>query len=190
MQQRAVMAEGAPPRYQSQHWSSPAAPVWHLRSWWQQSSPQPARNFSAQHSRSFWLVRRHLLPVSLRAVKQERPVPQGPSNTTSSVLNMPRAWRRSRSILRRMSAAPLAGEVEAARVYTLGTVRSRDPAATLALLLPHLPRFGITRLANVTGLDRVGIPVYQAIRPNSRGLSLSQGKGIDATAAKVSALME
>nr|UXE46072.1 hypothetical protein Hi04_10k_c5591_00012 [uncultured bacterium] len=79
---------------------------------------------------------------------------------------------------------------DGARLYRRGTVRSRDPAATLSLLLPHLDRYGITRLANVTGLDRIGIPVYQAVRPNSRGLSLSQGKGVDEAGAQVSALME
>jgi ribosomal protein S12 methylthiotransferase accessory factor len=55
---------------------------------------------------------------------------------------------------------------------------------------PHLRRFGITRVANVTGLDHVGIPVVLAIRPNARSLSLSQGKGVDLQAAKVSAIME
>jgi ribosomal protein S12 methylthiotransferase accessory factor len=89
-----------------------------------------------------------------------------------------------------MSVAPPIDVADGARLYTSGTVRSRDPAATLRLLLPHLDRYGITRLANVTGLDRIGIPVYQAIRPNSRGLSLSQGKGVDPIAAQVSALME
>jgi ribosomal protein S12 methylthiotransferase accessory factor len=49
---------------------------------------------------------------------------------------------------------------------------------------------GITRLANVTGLDRIGIPVYTAIRPNSRSLAASQGKGFDPDSAKASALME
>jgi ribosomal protein S12 methylthiotransferase accessory factor len=69
-------------------------------------------------------------------------------------------------------------------------MRTRTVAETLALLLPLLPRFGITRLANVTGLDTIGLPVYQAVRPNSRSLSVSQGKGLDATTAKVSAVME
>jgi ribosomal protein S12 methylthiotransferase accessory factor len=45
-------------------------------------------------------------------------------------------------------------------------------------------------LANVTGLDAIGMPVYVAIRPNSRGLSVSQGKGIDRDSAKASAMME
>ena len=49
---------------------------------------------------------------------------------------------------------------------------------------------GITRLADITGLDVIGIPVVQAIRPNSRGLSVAQGKGLDLDAARASALME
>jgi YcaO-like protein with predicted kinase domain len=49
---------------------------------------------------------------------------------------------------------------------------------------------GITRLGNVTGLDRIGIPVAVAVRPNSRSVSVSQGKGLDLTQAMASALME
>ena len=49
---------------------------------------------------------------------------------------------------------------------------------------------GITRLANVTGLDRLGLPVVNAFRPNSRSLSVSQGKGLTLAAAKASAAME
>lgn len=48
----------------------------------------------------------------------------------------------------------------------------------------------MTRLANVTGLDYLGIPVFMSIRPNSRSLSVSQGKGVDDDAAMASALME
>jgi YcaO-like protein with predicted kinase domain len=70
------------------------------------------------------------------------------------------------------------------------TTRTRSAADTLSLLLPLLPRFGITRLANITGLDTIGLPVYQAVRPGSRSLSVSQGKGTDATTAKISAVME
>jgi ribosomal protein S12 methylthiotransferase accessory factor len=49
---------------------------------------------------------------------------------------------------------------------------------------------GITRLANVTGLDRVGIPVVMAVRPNSRSLAVAQGKGVSLAAARASAAME
>jgi YcaO-like protein with predicted kinase domain len=71
-----------------------------------------------------------------------------------------------------------------------GTHRSRSPEDTLRAYRPLMSRMGITRLANVTGLDVVGIPVFMCVRPNSRNLSVSQGKGLDATSAKVSALME
>ena len=49
---------------------------------------------------------------------------------------------------------------------------------------------GITRVANVTGLDDIGLPVVTVTRPNSRSLAVAQGKGIDLPAAKASALME
>jgi ribosomal protein S12 methylthiotransferase accessory factor len=49
---------------------------------------------------------------------------------------------------------------------------------------------GITRIANVTGLDSLGIPVVMVCRPNSRGLAVSQGKGFTLDAAKASGLME
>lgn len=52
------------------------------------------------------------------------------------------------------------------------------------------PEAGVTRIANVTGLDRLGIPVVAVYRPNARSLAVSQGKGISLTAAKVSGLME
>jgi ribosomal protein S12 methylthiotransferase accessory factor len=74
--------------------------------------------------------------------------------------------------------------------HRAGTHRVCSPAETLTRITPLLPHFGITRLADITQLDRLGIPVYQAIRPSTRNLSVSQGKGLTADAAKVSALME
>jgi ribosomal protein S12 methylthiotransferase accessory factor len=71
-----------------------------------------------------------------------------------------------------------------------GTLRARGAAETLAWLRPLLPRFGITRLANVTGLDHIGIPVWMCVRPNGRSLSVAQGKGVTTELAQASALME
>ena len=68
--------------------------------------------------------------------------------------------------------------------------RIRSAQATLAAIEPRKHLFGITRVADVTGLDRVGIPVAIAIRPSARSVAVSQGKGIDLASAKVSALME
>lgn len=74
--------------------------------------------------------------------------------------------------------------------YTDGTHRVCSPAETIARYWPRAAALGITRLANITGLDVIGLPVWVAVRPNSRGLSTSQGKGFDAASAKASALME
>ncbi len=51
-------------------------------------------------------------------------------------------------------------------------------------------RIGISRLANLTGLDRIGFPVVAAIRPISRNLTVSFGKGPTLEHAKLSAIME
>ncbi|MEM1287301.1 MAG: YcaO-like family protein, partial [Pseudomonadota bacterium] len=68
--------------------------------------------------------------------------------------------------------------------------RTVAPSATLARFSPLMDSCGITRIANVTGLDSVGIPVALAVRPNSRSVAVSQGKGLSWPAAKASALME
>jgi ribosomal protein S12 methylthiotransferase accessory factor len=74
--------------------------------------------------------------------------------------------------------------------YFLGTHRIRSPEATWRWIEPWLPRAGITRVADITGLDSIGLPVFQAVRPASRNLSVSQGKAMTPMAAKVSAVME
>ncbi|MCE9667487.1 YcaO-like family protein [Myxococcus stipitatus] len=71
-----------------------------------------------------------------------------------------------------------------------GTHRCVSPAQTLERVRPLMPVMGITRVANVTGLDTVGIPVVMVTRPNSRSLAVSQGKGLTLEAAKASGLME
>lgn len=71
-----------------------------------------------------------------------------------------------------------------------GTRRARLPTDTLARLSPRLREFGITRVANVTGLDTVGIPVVMVVRPNGCSLSVTQGKGCDLPLAKASGIME
>lgn len=78
----------------------------------------------------------------------------------------------------------------AVKVHTTGTHRIVAPEQTLARVAPFLPVMGITRVANVTGLDEVGIPVVMVTRPNSRSVSVSQGKGVTLAAAKASGVME
>ena len=74
--------------------------------------------------------------------------------------------------------------------YRHGTYRTIHPRDTLRRFAPRMMDAGITRLADVTGLDWIGVPVYQAVRPLSRNLSVSQGKGLTHLQAKVSAMME
>jgi YcaO-like protein with predicted kinase domain len=90
----------------------------------------------------------------------------------------------------RLLVADAIAETAVPKKFRQGTHRTVAPSETLARLRPFAPRMGITRLGNVTGLDRIGIPVAVAVRPNSRSVSVSQGKGLDLTQAMASALME
>jgi ribosomal protein S12 methylthiotransferase accessory factor len=74
--------------------------------------------------------------------------------------------------------------------YWHGTHRAVAPETTWQRIRPHFSRLGITRVAVITRLDVVGIPVVMVSRPNSRSLSVSQGKGIDLCHARVSGAME
>ncbi|HWX16536.1 MAG TPA: YcaO-like family protein [Chthoniobacterales bacterium] len=76
------------------------------------------------------------------------------------------------------------------KVLREGTHRSQNVEVTLRHVLRLAPIMGITRMANVTGLDSVGIPVVMVCRPNSRSVAVSQGKGIDLASARASGLME
>ncbi len=78
----------------------------------------------------------------------------------------------------------------ALKAFKRGTHRTTAPDDTLARVASAARQIGITRLGNVTGLDRIGIPVTVAVRPNSRSFSVSQGKGLGLSQALASALME
>ncbi|WP_163995277.1 YcaO-like family protein [Pyxidicoccus caerfyrddinensis] len=71
-----------------------------------------------------------------------------------------------------------------------GTHRVVTPTETLERVRRLMPVLGITRIANVTGLDTIGIPVVMVARPNARSLAVSQGKGLTLDAARASGLME
>ncbi len=74
--------------------------------------------------------------------------------------------------------------------YVHGTHRIRSPDETWRWVCPLFDQVGITRVADVTRLDRLGIPVYQAVRPASLNLAVSQGKAVSEAGARVSAVME
>jgi ribosomal protein S12 methylthiotransferase accessory factor len=77
-----------------------------------------------------------------------------------------------------------------AKRFRLGTHRILAPEETWQRIRPLLAEAGISRVGEVTALDRLGIPVFQAVRPASRNVSVSQGKGATREAARVSAAME
>jgi len=64
------------------------------------------------------------------------------------------------------------------------------PDAALVRLMALRETLGITRIADITGLDRIDIPVVQAVRPFSLSNVVSQGKGASLTDAAISAIME
>lgn len=74
--------------------------------------------------------------------------------------------------------------------FHAGTHRCITPAETAARVAPHLASMGITRVADVTGLDIIGLPVVMVCRPNACSLAVAQGKGLTMDAARASGLME
>lgn len=73
------------------------------------------------------------------------------------------------------------------------TGQHREVAATETLerVAPFLDRVGVTRIADITGLDRLGIPVFNAVVPRSADvLSVYNGKGLTPADARASAVME
>ncbi|QSQ23954.1 YcaO-like family protein [Pyxidicoccus parkwayensis] len=93
-----------------------------------------------------------------------------------------------RNTLREPEAAP--SSAGTSKRFRLGTHRVVSPQQTLERVRRLMPALGITRIANVTGLDTIGIPVVMVARPNARSLAVSQGKGLTLDAAKASGLME
>ncbi len=78
----------------------------------------------------------------------------------------------------------------AAKCYWHGTHRTASPGETWERVKPYFKPIGLTRVANITGLDRIGVPVTLSIRPNSCSVVTSSGKGTTLEAAMVSAAME
>ncbi|WP_407423702.1 YcaO-related McrA-glycine thioamidation protein [Methanobrevibacter sp.] len=76
--------------------------------------------------------------------------------------------------------------------YFEGTHRVIAPSKTIEINEDKLKTAGITRIADITDLDRIGLPIYTAIRPTAEegAVSIYGGKGISKDHAKASAMME
>lgn len=80
------------------------------------------------------------------------------------------------------------------KTYYEATHRVRLPEETLAWVIPLREAAGITRVSDITKLDRLDIPVFIAERPGVdlylENVSVYNGKGLTREQAKASALME
>jgi ribosomal protein S12 methylthiotransferase accessory factor len=65
-----------------------------------------------------------------------------------------------------------------------------DPDTYLRRLLPICRQAGITRIADVTGLDRLRLPVAQTVRPAALSEVTSLGRGRSIAQAAIGAIME
>lgn len=77
------------------------------------------------------------------------------------------------------------------KVNGSGAHRECASEQTYQRIRPYFRHIGITRVADLTGLDRVGIPVYDAIVPRANDVICAyHGKGLTPIDAKTSAVME
>jgi ribosomal protein S12 methylthiotransferase accessory factor len=75
------------------------------------------------------------------------------------------------------------------KAFRIGTHRTVNPEETVRRLNTLRIELGITRVADVTGMDRVGIPTSMAVRPSARSAAVTHGKGVTPIAAKAAALI-
>jgi ribosomal protein S12 methylthiotransferase accessory factor len=71
-----------------------------------------------------------------------------------------------------------------------GGVRTTTIDETERRLVAVLPKVPVTRLTDLTPLDPLGLPIFAAVTPLARDLTVHSGKGLDSRSARVSALME
>lgn len=75
-------------------------------------------------------------------------------------------------------------------IASSGSVSPLDAEQCLRALLPHCRAAHITRVGDLTGLDRLGIPVVQCVRPAALSEVTSLGKGRCRAEAAIGAIME
>lgn len=73
------------------------------------------------------------------------------------------------------------------------THRIVAPEDTIKRIQPYMRRIGVTRIADTTGLDTLGMHIFSAIRPTDAdldGISVYNGKGLTKADSKAGAMME
>lgn len=72
------------------------------------------------------------------------------------------------------------------KAYRNETQRAVAPEETLSRVEPKAAESGITRIADITNLDRIGIPVFSCMRPTALEGAISVYNGKGATDRKAS----
>jgi ribosomal protein S12 methylthiotransferase accessory factor len=82
--------------------------------------------------------------------------------------------------------------IDKSHIYIRGTQRVLGEETTLERAKSGLNRIGVTRVAGITDLDRIGIPVITTVRPSAAegAISIYSGKGSTENQARISAMME
>lgn len=82
--------------------------------------------------------------------------------------------------------------VRTAKYARYGVSHVSKSEDTIRRITPLLALAGVTRVGEITHLDRIGIPNFVAVRPRDRGSAISyyNGKGCTVAQARVSAIME
>lgn len=90
------------------------------------------------------------------------------------------------------AAAFLGDALSTAKATRSAGHRIRNVTQTSRIAEDRLRPLGITRIADITGLDVLGIPVFNSVRPAAAegNLTVTSGKGLTRQASRVSAMME
>lgn len=73
---------------------------------------------------------------------------------------------------------------------TIELLRTIEPVQLAAQVKLLAEAVGVSRVTDITRMDRLGLPVFISIRPRGRLLHVHAGKGLTPDAARVGALME
>lgn len=79
---------------------------------------------------------------------------------------------------------------ESATIRLGSSLRNRTSRQTCEIAAGYMSRLGISRVTQITRMDRLGLPVFASVRPRSLTLRVNAGKGIAEMDAKAGALME
>lgn len=70
------------------------------------------------------------------------------------------------------------------------SLRLQSAEATCEHATRLMGRFGISRVTDITRLDKLGLPVHASVRPRGQGLRVHAGKGLREAESRAGALME